>query len=89
LSEVRSVDAPSRDGIASSATIEARAHVNPVTLKNQSHFWVDWTEVTIENEAVARRARNELYAEDPSRGLHAEKHARMITVSESAHAGRP
>ncbi len=77
---------PRRDAIVRPATIRARARVNPVSLKIKAHFWIDWAEIAIENEAVARSARDQLYAEDPSEGLRAEKHAGMISVSASAHA---
>lgn len=80
-------DHPSReDAIVRPATIKARARVNPVTLKIKSHFWIDWAEIAIENEVAARRARHEVYPQDASKGLHAEKHAGMVAVSASAHA---
>ena len=59
--------------------------MNPATLKIKSHFWIDWAEIAIENEGVARHARHELYAKDSSEALRVEKHA-MIAVSASAHA---
>ncbi len=52
----------------------------------RSHLWINWAEIAIENEAVARHARHELYPKDPSEGLRAEMHAGMIAVSASAHA---
>ncbi len=77
---------PRQDAVVRPATIKAQARVNPVTLKIKSHFWIDWAEIAIENEAVARRARLELYPKDASEGLRTEKHAGMIAVSASAHA---
>lgn len=77
---------PRQDAVVRPATIKAQARVNPVILKIKSHFWIDWAEIAIENEAVARRARLELYPKDASEGLRTEKHAGMIAVSSSAHA---
>lgn len=59
--------------------------MSPV-VRIKSHLWIDWSEIAIENEAVARNARKVMAPGDPSRGLQAEKHAGMIAVSASAHA---
>jgi hypothetical protein len=79
-------DPPRRDATATPATIEVRAVVSPVQVRIKSHFWIDWAEIAIQNEAAARGAREEIAPEDPSKGLQAEKHAGMIAVSASAHA---